>query len=120
MEDPDDFNSYIPAAWIAEDFYRRPGSFQNDILVPMGSRTYASCTGTENYEIGHEGGLSWAVPWCAGFYSLCCQVKPEITPQEFIDAIKSTAVTTDIEHEAKIYKFGKIINPAGVIDKLKH
>jgi hypothetical protein len=119
LKDPDDFNSYIPAGWIAKEFYTRPVLYQNFILVPMGSRTYASCTGTKNYEIGRNGGLSWAVPWCAGFYALCCQVKPDITPEEFIEAVKSTAVTIDLEHDGETYKFGKIINPAGVIDKLK-
>ncbi|MEG1579440.1 MAG: hypothetical protein RR336_11820, partial [Oscillospiraceae bacterium] len=54
----------------------------NDILVPMGGRTYAGSTGTTDYEIGSSGGMSWAVPWCAGFYALCCQVKPDITSKE--------------------------------------
>lgn len=119
LKDPDDFNSYLPAGWIAEDFYANPNAYNDMIMVPMGSRTYASCTGTENYEIGREGGLSWAVPWCAGFYALCCQVKPDITPDEFIDAVKSTAVTIDLVHDDNTYKFGKIINPAGVIEQLQ-
>jgi len=59
------------------------------------------------------------VPWCAGFYALCCQVKPDITPEEFIDVVESTAVTIDLVHDNKTYKFGKIINPAGVIGKLQ-
>ena len=85
----------------------------------MGSRTYASFAGEQNYEISHSGGLSWAVPWCAGFYALCCQVKPDITPQEFIDAVNATSVPAEIEHGGKTYNFGRIVNPAEVIKTLQ-
>lgn len=119
LKDPDDFISYLPAGWIANRFYSNPDLFQDNILVPMGSRTYAGCTGTSDYEIGHEGGLSCAVPWLAGFYALCCQVKPDITPQEFIEIIKSTSVTTEITKHGKLYKFGQIVNPAKVIEELQ-
>lgn len=117
--DPDDFDSYLPAGWIEDEFYAHPDAYSDLILVPMGSRTYAGFTGQDDYELGHEGGLSWAVPWCAGFYALCCQVKPDITPQEFIDTVKSTGVTTDIVHDGQTYKFGTIVNPAEVIHELQ-
>ncbi len=118
--DPDDVKSYLPAGWVAEKFYANPDvpSFQSLTMVPMGSRTYAGCTGVTDYEIGHEGGLSWAVPWCAGFYAMCCQVKPDLTSQEFIDIVKSTSVTKELNHDGKTYPFGKIVNPAAVIDQL--
>ncbi len=119
-DDPDSFHSYQPAAWISNDFYAHPSRFDDFILFPIGSRTYAGCTGEDVYAIGRNGGLSWAVPWCAGLYALCCQVKPDITPQEFIDIVNSTAVTTEITHNSQTYKLGKIINPAGVIEKLKN
>lgn len=119
LDAPNDFNSYSPARWIEDDFYKNPNKYQDYILVPMGSRTYAGCTGTSDYEICYEGGLSWAVPWLAGFYALCCQVKPDITPQEFIKIVKSTSVSTQISKNGKTYEFGKIINPAAVIAELK-
>lgn len=119
LDDPDDVDSYKPASWLASYFYADPDSYQNNILVPMGSRTFADCSGPSDYAICRNGGMSWAVPWCAGFYALCCQVKPDITPQEFIDAVNSTAITTKLEHDGKTYDFGKIINPAGVIEALK-
>ncbi len=68
---PDDICSYIPASWAAENFYANPERYQEFYLVPMGSRTYAGCTGEQDYEIAYSGGLSWAVPWFAGFYALC-------------------------------------------------
>lgn len=117
-DDPDDMQSYLPAGWITEDFYANPSQYQNSILVPMGSRTYAGWTGTSDYEIGHEGGMSWAVPWCAGFYALCCQVKPDITPQEFIEVVKSTSRTIQITKDNQQYPLGQIIDPAAVINAL--
>lgn len=118
LNDPDDIQSYTPAAWIADGFYANPKQFSDLIQVPMGSRTCASCTGIDNYDFSRQGGLSWAVPWCAGFYALCCQVDPEMTPEKFIDVVKSTAITTTIQHDNKSYEFGEIINPASVIEAL--
>lgn len=118
--DPDEVSSYEPASWIAEDYYGSPERYQDLILFPIGSRTIAGCTATDSYAISHEGGLSWAVPWCAGLYALCCQVKPDLTPQEFIDASTTTAITADVEHDGKTYAFGKIINPEGIIDTLQN
>ena len=119
---PDDFKSYEPASWLRSDLYSNNSSafFQKQNIFPMGSRTYASCTGTENYEIAHDGGFSWAVPWCAGFYALCCQVKPDITPQEFIEIVNSTSVPAETVYNDKIYMFGNIINPAEVIKMLQN
>lgn len=125
LADPDDYNSYTPASWVNRNsFYpmsakSEPVPWDSMTLFPMGSRTYASCTGAGNYEIGHNGGLSWAVPWCAGFYAMCCQVKPDITPQEFISVVNSTSVSTEISYDGQAYTFGKIINPAEVIKTLQ-
>jgi hypothetical protein len=119
LDDPDDFNSYHPAKCSADHFYSNSDLYQNYILVPMGSRTYAGCTGTSDYELSYEGGISWAVPWLAGFYALCCQVKPDITPQEFIRIVESTSVTTEISKNGKTYEFGNIVNPSEVIAELQ-
>ncbi|HML48063.1 MAG TPA: S8/S53 family peptidase, partial [Clostridia bacterium] len=118
VEDPEDFQSYRPASWTEKEFYTG-FTLPNALMVPMGSRTYASCWDTKGYEIVRPGGLSWTVPWCAGFYALCCQVKPDITPQEFIRLSMETAVTTQLEHNGRTYEFGKIINPQGVMEALK-
>lgn len=119
-KDPEEVSSYEPVAWLAEDFYNNPNRFQGLLLFPIGSRTIAGCTSTDSYAISRNGGLSWGVPWCAGLYALCCQVKPDITPQEFIEAAYSTALTTEIEYNGKTYSFGKVINPEGIIDLLQN
>lgn len=118
-KDPDDVRSYTPAWWETEDYYSNPEDFQNAVWVPMGSRTIASFTGSEDYAISCRGGSSWAVPWCAGLYALCCQVNRDITPQDFINTLKSTGITTDLIHDGQTFKFGPIANPAGVIEKLQ-
>ena len=103
--DPDDITPTV-----LRNGYSPPEKWPTNQFVPMGSRTYASFTGEDQYEINHEGGLSWAVPWLAGLYALCCQVKPEITPQEFIDTVKATSTTVD---------FGHVVNPAAIMDALQ-
>jgi hypothetical protein len=118
-KDPEDPNSYEPVSWIANDFYNKPEVYQNFLMFPIGSRTFAGCTNINDYAISHNGGLSWSVPWCVGLYALCCQEKPDITPQEFIDLANSTATTTEITNDGKTYTFGKIINPEKLIEQLK-
>lgn len=119
-KDPEEVGSFEPVSWVESSFYNTPVLYQDFILFPIGSRTIAGCTDTDSYALSHNGGLSWAVPWCAGLYALCCQVKPDITPQEFIDAANSTAITTEIEYDGKTYSFGKLINPEGLIEKIQN
>jgi hypothetical protein len=118
-KDPEDISSYEPVSWVTQEFYSNPDPYQKCLLFPIGSRTIAGCTGTDDYALSRNGGLSWGVPWCAGLYALCCQEKPDITPQEFIEAAYSTAVTTDIEYNGKSYSFGKIINPEELLKKIQ-
>lgn len=119
-KDPEKVSSYEPVSWVTEDFYNHPDQYKDYLLFPVGSRTIASPTAPDDYAISRSGGLSWSVPWCAGFYALCCQVKPDITPQEFIEVANSTAITTEIEYNGKAYSFGKIINPEGVMEQLQN
>lgn len=111
LSDPDDPSSYYRPNW------QKPNLNYSDpyyLFFPMGSRTYASCTGAQNYEFGTEGGLSWAVPWCAGLYALCCQAKPDITPSEFIELIKETATACEDQVGSL-----NIVNPKAVIARLQ-
>lgn len=119
MADPNDPASYTTAAWLGTS---QPVGKENAINVPMGARTYAACGGAEGYEWSGEGGLSWAVPWMAGFYALCCQVEPELTPEQFIRVVNETAVlklkngalkNVEVKYALK-YDYGKIIDPAAI------
>jgi hypothetical protein len=119
-KDPEEVGSYEPVSWVESSFYNTPVLYQDLLLFPIGSRTIAGCTATDSYALSHNGGLSWAVPWCAGLYALCCQVNPDITPQAFIEAANSTAVTTEIEYNGRSYTFGKIINPEELLEKIQN
>lgn len=110
FDDPDDPASYRPMSWDPTGDYSAP----NIVCVPMGSRTCAACTGPHDYEINYEGGLSWAVPWLAGFYALCCQAKPEITPSEFIELITNTTQTFAPPSGGLV----NVIDPGAVIARL--
>lgn len=115
FDDPDDPSSYRPAHWLSA---RLDFSTPNFVFVPCGSRAYASCTGSQNYEICYTGGLSWAVPWTAGFYALCCQVKPDITPREFVRLIKDTATKYSLQTENSEKEIN-IIDPYSAISNLQ-
>lgn len=64
-----------------------------------------------------QGGLSWAV--LAGFYTMCCQVKPEITPDEFVQLAMDTGTVTEFTENSYTFSLGKIIYPAAVIEALQ-
>ena len=109
FDDPDDPASYRLPQGTAIDF-----SSPDIVCVPRGSRAYASWNGPQDYEIVYNGGMSWAVPWLAGFYALCCQAKPEITPAEFIEVITHTTQTVSLSSGGR----ANIIDPAAVIARL--
>ena len=116
LADPNDPQAYRPAAWLADI---RP-AVTDDILVPMGGRAYAGCTGETDYEWMYSGGMSWAVPWLSGFYALCCQAAPDCAVEQFFRVVQDTA-SVNLIHENAYGKcnYGKIIDPAAVIEELK-
>lgn len=111
-KDPDTVSSYrsdIQAVYLADP---------NVINVPRGSRTIASWRGVDSYELSYRSGLSWAVPWLAGFYALCCQVEPNMTPQYFVDVVKRTSVVSDPKQSNKTIPIHGIIDPARAISEI--
>lgn len=112
----------------------RPGAFWEELLysgefrgadgslllVPMDSRTTASPAGEAEYAYFAEGGMSWAVPYVAGLYALACQVKPDVTFEEFLAAAQATAQPVSIRTEdGKEYPCGKAVNPAALLEALE-
>lgn len=107
LTDPNDFSAYSKTSWAEEmDFYKK-----DYLCLPMDNRCVAAPTGINDYVIYQNGGLSWSVPYLAGVYALACQVKPDINFKEFWKIALDTAVAND--------KLDTIINPQGIIDKLK-
>jgi hypothetical protein len=119
LSDPDQFQSYEPADWWAQDFFKL-GSLRDTLLIPMNSRTTASPTGKDDYAFYPQGGMSWTVPYLAGMYALAVQVRPDITPKEFLSAAMKTGKTIQIQHDGKKYEFGTILDPRALIEEIKN
>jgi hypothetical protein len=119
QSDPDDFSSYRPGNWWAQDFYSGNRKLDQTLLVPMDARTTASPTGTSDYAYYGQGGWSWSIPYLAGIYALACQVDPAVTPQEFWSTALKTGRTIQIDHLGKQYTFGIILDPEALITALQ-
>ena len=85
----------------------------------MDCRTVASPAGEGEYAYFAEGGMSWAVPYVAGLYALACQVRPEITFEEFLAAAQAAAgpVSTWTE-EGREYPYGRVVDPEALLARL--
>lgn len=132
MDDPEKQTSYKPHKWKdwlsfipAPDFKKyyekkfdsvSPKEF---LLVPMSSKTLAGYEGTNDYTFNRIGGWSSVEPYLAGLYAMCCQIKPDITPDIFWSTALKTGDTMEIKNEGKETKTGKLINPVKLIAALK-
>lgn len=120
---PDDVMSYKPGIWWEKSFNDNPKSFEEKInktiMVPMDSRCIASPTGVSDYAFNRNGGWSWAVPYISGLYALCCQVKPDITPEMFFEEAINTGSIINVAKDGKNYKLGTIVNPEKLIERLQ-
>jgi hypothetical protein len=83
------------------------------LLVPASPRTVA-----EEYEKGDctyqycgRGGLSWAIPYCAGVLAMGWEVRPDLTPAQMRDLLFESAYTGEQET--------KFINPPEFIRMVK-
>lgn len=111
--DSNDLNSYRKGYFWRDTEYRM---VKEDVLVPMDSRCVASPTGEDKYVFYYSGGMSWAVPYTAGLYALCCQINPDITPEEFNAAIDKTATKVYLNNNDGEYK---MLNPEALINEIK-
>ena len=117
MADPDVFESYEPGLFWAREFGF--GAAAGRLLIPMDSRTTASPTGAGDYAFYRQGGWSWITPYLAGVYALACQVKPDITPEEFLSLAMETGRTIEFTQDGKSAPLGPIIDPVALISKLE-
>jgi len=118
LADPDQFESYGPGLFWGDGF---PGGRQstNELLMPMDSRTVASFTSTNDYTFYRQGGWSWITPYLAATYALAVQVKPELTPDEFLSLTFQTGRTIDCKFGDKAAPLGVILDPAALIEALE-
>lgn len=114
---PDKLPYCRPAYWF--DKSKLPLYSQiTDITVPTDFRVLASPTGNKDYVHYANGGLSWAVPYVAGLYALSVQVKPDLTKEEFTQAVAATNQTqTCVWQEVKFKSL--LVNPQKLIQYLQ-
>lgn len=117
--DPNDLTSCRPGQFWESDLYSAQVSWSEDLLVPMDRRTTATHTGPEGYAYYAGGGASWTVPYVAGLFALACQVKPDVTFEAFVQAAKETARPVSISHEGRDYPYGKVVDPAALLQVLQ-
>lgn len=112
LSDPEDFNSYT------KTLYGKTKKRYN-VSVPMNYRCTASPTGNKDYVVYREGGKSWATPYLAGVYVLACQVKPDITYEEFFKVAATTARSSHGTYEGEAYEAEYIIDPVAIMEELE-
>ncbi len=120
--DPDILSSYTTGLIWQNDFVRNHAFYMAEkmLAVPMDARTYASELGSDVYTYNRIGGFSLTSPWLAGMYALCCQVKPDITPEEFIALAFQTGDTIPIIEEDTTFPLRTVINPQELISKIRY
>jgi len=118
LADPDRFESYGPGMFWAKRLgdSRLP---KNALLMPMDSRCTAGPTGAKDYAFYRQGGWSWITPYLAGMYALAVQVKPEITPAEFLSLALKTGHAMNWPQDNTAVPLGVIIDPVALIEVLK-
>lgn len=116
---PDDLSARLPGLFWEGYLYSGEAARTDALLVPMDRRTTASPTGTEDYAYYANGGASWSIPYVAGLYALACQVKPDVTFEAFVAAAEATAHPVSITHGGREYPYGRVVDPAALLEALK-
>ena len=121
LADPDDFDAHRPGLWWARDYNTGQRRFPpgRRLLVPMDSRAVASPTGVDDYVFYAEGGWSWSVPWLAGLYALACEVRPDLTPEQFWREALATGRTITYPYRGEEIALGPIADPVALINRLQ-
>jgi hypothetical protein len=118
LADPDSFSSYgLGLFWV--DISPDDPFLTGSLCLPMDSRTTASFTGVDDYVFFSIGGGSWTMPYLAGLYALAVQVKPGISPEEFLSlAVETGREITHPRGDERIV-LHPVIDPAALIRALR-
>ncbi|ODU55396.1 MAG: hypothetical protein ABT01_06260 [Clostridium sp. SCN 57-10] len=119
QDSPDDARKYNIGGWIKEWFPKLAAvESERYVFFPMNNRTYAGANRNDGYEYSQQGGLSWVMPYVSGLYALCCQVKPDITPDEFWQAVTETAYEQQVQNGAVVQTI-RIVNPTELVANIE-
>ena len=89
--DPDNIRKCNPGTPPNKDFEFNPDEIS--ILVPSSPRTTAEDGDVPGYQYCGIGGLSWAIPYCAGVLAMGWQVNPELSPEQMRELLFKSAFT---------------------------
>lgn len=112
-------DSYCFASWVP---YNKENAdwYQTELCVPMDGMTLASEKGASEYTYYCHCGLSWSTPYVAAVYALACQVKPDVTYDEFFKAAMATSDHVVNKDGNKKYEISHLINCKKLIESLKN
>ncbi len=123
LSDPDTQTFYLPGKSWENSFYTfgRYMPSSNTLFVPSDSRCTASPTGKRDYAFYPVSDWNLYLPYAAGLYALAWQVKPGITPEEFMDRALKTGDALEIVNKNinYTYKLKNIVNPTRLAQALK-
>ena len=119
-KDGDDIESFVP---VTTELQRYQNNHQrlayiDKIAVPFQGITTAGASNTDDYVYYGAGGVSWAAPYLAGLYALCCEVKTDMTLDEFINIADATSVPYDFTYEGIEFHYSKVIQPEKMIESI--
>ncbi len=121
LSNPEKMTSYAPGISWANNFYSfgRYSRALETLLVPMDSRTVASPTGGREYAFYSMSDRNIADAYIAGLYAMACQVKIDITPELFWKDALETGKLLSISRNNIKYSLKKVVDPLGLIQKLR-
>jgi subtilisin family serine protease len=94
------------------------GDSPGRILAPASPRTVAQhydYQGRSSYIYWGEGGLSWAIPYCAGVLAMGWQLRPDLSAEQMRDLLFGSAFAKD--NGARIINPAEFIRLVGAADK---
>ncbi len=123
LSDPDTLSAYLPGKSWANSFYLfgRYLPSSNTLFLPSDSRCTASPTGKKDFAFYSVNDWNLQLPYAAGLYAMACQLKPSVTPEEFVERAVKNSDTMEIVNSAinYKYKFKNIVCPLRLIEDFK-
>lgn len=118
LDDPDDLASYEPPL-RTQLAPRQVGAGALPLLVPLDSRCMAAASGSRDYVFRREGRWNLMVSYLAGLYALCCQVRPDVTPEQFWAVAIETGDPVRMGRYGRGRPLGLLANPRRLVRALQ-
>jgi hypothetical protein len=118
LDDPDDITSYQPPL-RTRSAPLEVGAGALPLLVPLDSRCTAAASGTRDYVFRREGKWNLMVSYLAGLYALSCQVRPDLTPDQFWAVALETGDPVRLGRYGTGRPLGRLANPSRLVKALQ-